>query len=111
MRLLDSLTTISPITDVIQLPQIAKGATQTKAPRDGEDTPPASYSEDFMISSGNQVKSYLTFLSQAIPLVENALSLGHLAPTSDSERVQLERVFSTPKHVFINFTRYSTTED
>ena len=67
LQTLEILPTISPISDAVQIPAIAgfepKESSQTQ------------YSTDFLIGSGNQVKSYLTFAAASVPLQSNTLGL------------------------------------
>lgn len=51
---------MSPICDAVQIPAIAGFE-----PKDSSQT---QYSMDFLIGSGNQVKSYLTFAAASVPL-------------------------------------------
>jgi len=57
------LPTVSPVCDAIQIPTIA-GA-ELKGPEETQ------FSMDFLIGSGNQVKSYLTFAAASVPLMDS----------------------------------------
>lgn len=82
LRTLDSLTTISPIQNTVQIEPLAGR---------GKNKPGAKqkYCLDFLIASGNHVKSYLNFAASAVPLIENPCKLAHLSPTK-TEDVHLD---------------------
>ena len=82
LRTLDSLTTISPIQNAIQIESLAGR---------GKNKPDAKqkYCLDFLIASGNHVKSYLNFAACAIPLIDIPCKLAHLAP-GKGEDVKLD---------------------
>jgi hypothetical protein len=58
MQLLDTLPVVSAITDIVQIASVA-GVVE------GADV---QYSRDFLVSSGNHIKSYLTVATSSIPL-------------------------------------------
>ena len=75
MSVLDSLPTVSPICDAAQIPSIA-GSNQ-KGPAETQ------FSMDFLVGSGNEIKSYLTFTVNSVPLMENDMNLAQLIPASE----------------------------
>ena len=75
LEYLDSLPCISPVCDAAQIPSIA--GTEAKAARETQ------FSMDFIIGSGNHVKSYLTFAAANVPLMENEMKLQQLIPSED----------------------------
>ena len=103
LKTLDVLPTISPISDACQIPSIAgtdlKGATETQ------------FSMDFLIGSGNAVKSYLTFAAASVPLVELDMKLQQMIPAVDVNQPTLRvlRVMSCQGHMIVNYT--TTTDD
>ena len=60
---LDSLPIVSPVADAIQIPSIA--GVESKSPHE------TTYGMDFLVGSGNQVKSYLTFAAASVPLIDS----------------------------------------
>ena len=96
-KVLDSLPIVSPIQDTIQTEPLA-GKSSIKP---GEQL---KYCLDFLVGSGNQVKSDLTFVASAVPMIENTMSIGSLAQ-SDSETVQLNQVFSCGDLILINYCK------
>lgn len=58
MQLLDTLPVVSAITDFVQIAPVAGVA-------EGADV---QYSRDFLVSSGNYIKSYLTVATSSVPL-------------------------------------------
>ena len=65
LKCMDSMPVISPVQDMVQLPLIAGKVPGSKA----------NFSMDFLVGSGNDVKSYLTFASTRVPLEEGPISL------------------------------------
>ena len=64
------------------------------------------YSRDFLISSGNHVKSYLTTALASIPLQGTALPLK--LKIQESETLKVTRVFSTQNFVISSYKLDST---
>jgi hypothetical protein len=91
MKLLDSLPVISAISDCVQISPVA-GVVEASE---------VQYSRDFLISSGNHVKSYLTTALASIPLVCSALPLK--LKIQESEKLKVTRVFSTQNFVFASY--------
>ena len=71
-KVLDTVSTISPICDACQIPSIA--GVDSKEPQETQ------FSMDFLIGSGNQVKSYLTFAAASVPLNEGEMKLNQVVP-------------------------------
>ena len=67
LQLLDTIPTISPISDACQISSIA--GTDLKGPAETQ------FSMDFLIGSGNAVKSYLTFAAATVPLMEQEMKI------------------------------------
>ena len=74
MVTVDSLPIVSPICDATQIPSIA--GTELKGPQE------TIFSMDFLIGSGNQVKSYLTFAAASVPLMDSSFPLQQLIPAN-----------------------------
>ena len=91
MKLLDSLSVISAISDCVQISQVA-GVVEASE---------VQYNRDFLISSGNHVKSYLTTALASVPLVCSSLPLK--LKIQESEKLKVTRVFSTQNFVFTSY--------
>lgn len=91
LQLLDSLPVLSGITDTIQLPPVAGVV----------DNSQLAYSKDFLVSSGNHIKSYLTIATSSIPLDGKPLPLK--LKLGKNETPQLTRVSATTNFVVASF--------
>ena len=65
LECMDSLSTISPVQDMAQISLVAGKRDSSKV----------TYSMDFLVGSGNEVKSYLTFACSRIPMDEGPIAL------------------------------------
>ena len=99
LRSLESIPTISPITDTTQIPSMA-----------GVDLKEASmtqYSMDFLIASGNHVRSYLTFAASSLPLMEQEMGLSKLLPAADITAKDLRilrLIIYQDKYIVVNYS-------
>ena len=100
---MDTLPTVSPICDAAQIPSIA--GVEAKGPEETQ------FSMDFLIGSGNQVKSYLTFAAASVPLIENDMRLTHLIKKAEvNENLRILRVMSYQNEwIIVNYTNTSST--
>jgi len=67
VKILDSLPVVCPLSDLAELP-IGKTTP--------EDTDRLMPGQHFVMSSGNQVKSYLTFAIDYVPVLEKDMGVG-----------------------------------
>lgn len=103
MQVLDTIPTLSPISDACQIPCIA-GVDQ-KGPNETQ------FSMDFLIGSGNAVKSYLTFAAASLPLMETDMKMSQMIPQADLDEPSLKvlRVLSCEgHHILVNYCTASS---
>ena len=81
MKLLDSLSVISAISDCVQISPVA-GVVEASE---------VQYNHDFLISSGKHFKSYLTTALASVPLFCSSLPLK--LKIQESEKLKVTRVF------------------
>jgi hypothetical protein len=91
MKLLDTLPVVSAITDCVQIAPVAGVAEGSEV----------QYSRDFLISSGNHIKSYLTIATSSVPLQGTALPLK--LKIQENESLKVTRVFSTTSFVVSSY--------
>ena len=99
LQTLDSLPTVSPVSDMAQIQSIA--GYEAKSPKETQ------YSMDFLIGSGNQVKSYLTFAASSVPLIENNMPLKQLLPAdvlAGKDFKVLKVTSCQDKYLFVNYS-------
>jgi hypothetical protein len=98
MQLLDTLTVVSSITDYAQILPVAGILEQTNV----------QYSRDFLVSSGNYLKSYLTVATSSVPLDMQPLPLKSVK-FQENEKLKVERVFTTNNLVFVSYRLLGVT--
>jgi anionic cell wall polymer biosynthesis LytR-Cps2A-Psr (LCP) family protein len=98
MQLLDTLTVVSSITDYAQILPVAGIVEQTNV----------QYSRDFLVSSGNYLKSYLTVATSSVPLDMQPLPLKSVK-FQENEKLKVERVFTTNNLVFVSYRLLGVT--
>lgn len=105
LELLDSLPTVSPICDAAQIPSIA--GTELQGPDD------TKFSMDFLIGSGNQVKSYLTFAAASVPIIENEMPVKQLIPGEDltGTNLRILKVMTLDQCLILNYTTTGSIQD
>ena len=65
---------------------------------------------DFLVGSGNHVKSDLTFVASSVPLIENSMTINSLTQ-SDQEKVLLNQVFTCGDYILINYCKIPKSDD